>query len=330
MARYDRLEAADGMTAESVALAKTSAPDAVLGMALMSGAMLTAPAMDVLAKYLGTVEAVSPGVVTLGRFAVQASVLFIFLAVLFLAGHGVRLWPARIAGNLLRGGLMGVASFLFFTAVTFMPVADAIAIFFVEPFILTILSALLLGEIVGWRRRIAILVGFSGALLVIQPSFSALGFVAVLPIAAAFVFALYLIYTRKIATGDEPLAMQFVAGIGGAMTLTAGLFLGASFGFAPLAAVFPQTPFSWGLIVLLGLLGTVSHLMIVFAFARVRASVLAPFQYIEIVSATILGFFVFDEFPNILKWLGIAIVVGSGIYIFWREAQLSKQEEPVS
>jgi len=331
MARYDRPKAVDDIVVESVLPLPRPVRSAVSGMVLMSVGMLIAPVMDAMAKYLGTTGGVSPGVVTLGRFSVQALSLFLLLSGLIVLGKKRRLWPVNITGNLLRGALMGSASFLFFTAVTFMPVADAIAIFFVEPFILTILSAFLLGEVVGWRRRIAVLVGFGGALLVIQPSFQELGFVTLLPMGTAFIFALYLILTRKLAAdNDSPLGMQFVAGIGGVLTLSAALLVGDILSIDPLAPRWPDTSFLWVLIVGLGLLGTGSHLLIVLAFARARASVLAPFQYVEIVSATAVGYFIFNDFPDAIKWLGIAIIIGSGIYIFWREAKLSKQEESIS
>lgn len=331
MARYDRPKAVDDIVVESVLPLSRPIQSAVSGMVLMSVAMLMAPVMDAIAKYLGTTGGVSPGVVTLGRFSVQALSLFLLLSGLIVLGKKRRLWPVNIPGNLLRGALMGSAAFLFFTAVTFMPVADAIAIFFVEPFILTILSAFLLGEVVGWRRRIAVLVGFTGALLVIQPSFRELGFVTLLPMGTAFIYALYLILTRKLAAhNDSPLAMQFMAGIGGALTLSAALFVGDMLQVKPLMILWPDTPFLWGLIVGIGLLGTGSHLLIVVAFARTRASVLAPFQYVEIVSATAVGYFIFNDFPNAIKWLGIAIIIGSGIYIFWREAELSRQEGQAS
>ena len=324
MARYDRPKAANEILE---ILPSSPQPNIVLGMVLMCTAMLAAPAMDIIAKYLGTVGEVAPGVVTFGRFVVQAVILFALMVILVATSRRKRIWPKNIAVNLLRGAMMGMAAFLFFTAVTFMPVADAIAIFFVEPFILTIFSALLLGETVGWRRRIAVLVGFGGALLIIQPSFQELGAVALLPVVTAFIFALYLILTRKYAGQDDPFSMQLTAGVGGALMMFIALLVGGNIlGIDPLVATWPQTSFTWSLVVLLGLLGTGAHLLIVFAFARAPASILAPFQYIEIVSGTILGYVVFRDFPDLIKWVGILIIIGSGIYIFWREAMISKSE----
>ena len=324
MARYDRPKAANEIVEM---LPSSPQPNIILGMVLMCAAMIGAPVMDIIAKYLGTVGEVAPGVVTFGRFVVQAVILFVLMVILVATSRRKRIWPKNIAVNLLRGAMMGMAAFLFFTAVTFMPVADAIAIFFVEPFILTTFSALLLGESVRWRRRIAVLVGFGGALLIIQPSFQELGAVAFLPVVTAFIFALYLILTRKYAGQDDPFSMQLTAGVGGSLMMLFAFIVGGNMlGIDPLVATWPQTSFTWSLVVALGLMGTASHLLIVFAFARAPASILAPFQYIEIVSGTILGYLVFRDFPDLIKWIGIFIIAGSGIYIFWREAMISKSE----
>lgn len=327
MARYDRPKAVDDIVGKDILPNGETSANIILGMSVMSIAMLAAPGMDVVAKYLGTVGEVSPGIVTFGRFLVQAVSLFVLLSIMKLSGSARPMWPKNMALNLLRGAMMGTAAFLFFTAVTFMPVADAIAIFFVEPFILTVLSAIILGETVGWRRRIAVLVGFGGALLVIQPSFEQFGLVALLPVLTAFIFANYLILTRKVAKDDDPIAMQFVAGIGGTIVVGLAVLIGGGlFEIKPLQAEWPDSSFLWSLVIILGLLGTASHIMIVFAFARAPASILAPFQYMEIVSATALGLLVFGEFPNTIKWVGIVIIVASGFYIFWREAQISRTE----
>ncbi|MEM8838426.1 MAG: DMT family transporter [Pseudomonadota bacterium] len=298
----------------------------VLGMTIMAAAMLLAPGMDIIAKYLGTHEAVGAALITFCRFLIQAVVLLVLLIGLTALGYKARIMPNNLYGNMLRGAMMGFAAFLFFIAVTFMPVADAISVFFVAPFIVTILSAILLGEDVGWRRRVAVLFGFAGALIVIQPSFEEVGFATLLPVGTAFIYSLYLILTRKIASGDdEPLAMQCAAGIGGVLMMGALLILGATIlPLSSLSPALPQTELAWSLILMLGLIGTVAHLMIVIACQKAPASILAPFQYLEIIGATVLGLLVFGDFPTPVKWIGIAIIIGSGFYIFLRERHLSK------
>lgn len=291
------------------------------GMAIMASAMIVLPVMDAIAKYMATFEAMSPGQVTFYRFFFQ---LVCTLPLLFVAFGWGALSAKRPWVNLLRGGLHGAASLLFFVAVKYMPLADVFAIYFVEPFILTALSALFLGDKVGWRRWLAIIVGFGGAMIVIQPSFEIFGWKALLPVACAFLYALYLFMNRAVGESDSPLTMQTMAGIGGTIFMAGALWIGASAGVTDFA---PSLPASWLGLVLLLILGAVSgyaHMLVVRAFRLAPLSLLAPFQYFEIISATILGYALFGDFPNFSKWIGILIIVGSGLFIIWRERVQSR------
>ena len=244
-----------------------------------------------------------------------------------MAMHGFRaLLPSKLAANLLRGAIMSIAVMIFFTTLKFMPIADALAIFFLEPFILTILSVIVLKETVGWKRGIAVIAGFAGAMLIVQPSYAVFGPVSLMPMITATLFAIYLLLTRSIGGDDNPLTMQFVAGIGGVLMI--GVVLGASSLIGWDAIAVPEVPefgIRWVLIFGIGVLATIGHLLVVMAFRLVSASILAPFQYLEIVTATILGYWLFGDFPDALKWLGIAIIVGSGIYLFLRERRLAAE-----
>jgi len=286
------------------------------GMAIMAGAMAILPTMDAIAKYMATFEGMSPGQVTFYRFFFQ---LVCTLPILF-AMFGTRALSAKRPWmNLLRGALHGAASLLFFVAVKYMPLADVFAIYFVEPFMLTALSALFLGDKVGWRRWTAIVVGFGGAMIVIQPSYEIFGLKALLPVFCAFLFSLYLFLNRAIGEADSPLTMQTMSGIGGTIFMAGAMFVGNSFGNADFT---PSLPASWLGLVLLLILGTISgyaHMLVVKAFRLAPLSLLAPFQYFEIISATVLGYALFGDFPNFSKWIGIAIIVASGLFIIWRE-----------
>ncbi|MBB3657119.1 drug/metabolite transporter (DMT)-like permease [Rhizobium sp. BK650] len=286
------------------------------GMAIMAGAMAILPTMDAIAKYMATFEGMSPGQVTFYRFFFQ---LVCTLPILF-ALFGMQAMSAKRPWmNLLRGALHGAASLLFFVAVKYMPLADVFAIYFVEPFMLTALSALFLGDKVGWRRWMAIVVGFGGAMIVIQPSYEIFGLKALLPVFCAFLFSLYLFLNRAIGVADSPLTMQTMSGIGGTIFMAGALFVGSSLGSADFT---PSLPASWLGLVLLLILGTISgyaHMLVVKAFRLAPLSLLAPFQYFEIISATVLGYALFGDFPNVSKWIGIAIIVASGLFIIWRE-----------
>lgn len=286
------------------------------GMAVCSAGMLIIPLMDAVAKWLAVREGISPGQITLARFATQVLLALPFaIAAVGVAG----LWPKRPLLNLVRGAILAVSSLLFFLSVKYMPLADAIAVFFVEPLILTLLSVVFLHETVGWRRISAVLVGFAGALIVIQPSFALLGAVSLLPLGTATLFACYLVLNRAAGTEDDAMVMQVTAGFGGSLVIVAAIGAGTAAGVENMSFSFDYPPAIWGLLLLMGAFGMVGHHLILLGFRMAPASLLAPFQYLEIVSAATAGFLLFGDFPSPSKWIGIVMIVGAGLYVFWRE-----------
>lgn len=298
-----------------------TAENPLKGMGLMAGCMIVLPVMDAIAKYMATFETMSPGQVTFYRFLFQLlSLLPLLLIVSRGAIHTRRPWM-----NLLRGALHGAASLMFFMAVKYMPLADVFAIYFVEPFMLTMMSAIFLGERVGWRRWMAIIVGFGGAMIVIQPSYAIFGWTALLPVVCAFLYTLYLFMNRALGEGDSPLVMQTIAGLGGTLFTAAALGIGSGLAVADFEISLPGSSLGLVLLVLLGSISGYVHLLVVRAFRLASLSLLAPFQYFEIISATVLGYALFGDFPTTSKWFGIAIIVGSGLFIIWRERARATQ-----
>ena len=269
-------------------------------MGLMVIAMLILPGIDALAKALG--DTLTSTQITWSRASLP-------------------LFGPSIPTHALRGILLGVATALFFHALKYLAIADAIAIFFIEPLVLTALSALLLGESVGWRRISAVLVGFSGALIVIRPSFQEVGWPALLPVGAAVCFAFYIVLTRRAATHEEPAQMQFLSGLFGCGFTTLLLGIGAWAEIPVMTPVWPTTT-EWGGLFALGAIATTGHMLVVYALKYANASVLAPFQYLELVSATLLGWWFFADFPDAATLTGAAIIVSSGLYVFHRERVL--------
>ncbi|WP_082366726.1 DMT family transporter [Ensifer adhaerens] len=288
------------------------------GVAIMLFAMVILPGMDVIAKYMAVFEGMAPAQVTFYRFFFQ---LVATLPLLIKIGGVRALRPKRLWLNLLRGVLLAAAALFFFISVKYMPLADVFAIYFVEPFILTCLSALILREKVDWRRWLAIAIGFAGAMIVIQPSFAAFGTTSLLPVACATVFAFYLLLNRAVGTADSPLTMQTIAGIGGTLFMVGVIAIGNGMGVADFEPSLPKTALGWVLVVILGSLSGYGHLLVVKAFQAAPVSLLAPFAYFEIVTATALGYLIFGDFPSVSKWLGIAIIVVSGLFMIWRERQ---------
>jgi drug/metabolite transporter (DMT)-like permease len=181
-----------------------------------------------------------------------------------------------------------------------------------------------LGDKVGWRRWTAIVVGFGGAMIVIQPSYEIFGLKALLPVCCAFLFSLYLFLNRAIGNADSPLTMQTMAGIGGTVFMTGALFVGNSMGVSDFELSLPSSLLGLLLLLILGSLSGYIHMIVVRAFRMAPLSLLAPFQYFEIISATVLGYALFGDFPSPSKWLGIAIIVASGLFIIWRERVQAK------
>ena len=203
-----------------------------------------------------------------------------------------------------------------------MPVVDTLAIFFVEPLLLTLLSPIFLDEKIGIRRILAVMIGFVGALIIIQPSAKAFGIYAVLPLGAAFCFALYLVITSKLAQHTNPVIIQLYTGFAALLTISAALLIGNAAGFVILQITIP-TPEQWAWMILIGAIACVGHLLLVYAFSFADASALAPFHYFEIVGAVFFGWYFFTDIPAFSTWVGITIIFSSGFYVYHREKLLS-------
>jgi S-adenosylmethionine uptake transporter len=286
-------------------------------MAMMIAAMLMQPGIDAIAKWLA--GSVSSGQVTWSRFFFQ----IILMSPLLLKTRGPWFTPALFL-HAARGSMIAFATLFFFSGLAYLPLADAIAIFFIEPLLVTLLSALFFREVIHWRRISAISLGFVGALIIIRPTFSEVGFAALYPVGAACCFSIYILLTRKLVRHEDPIRLQFFAGIFGCLVMSIALLAGTVGEVPILAAVWP-TPQHWLLLGLLGLIATGCHLLVTYAYRLASIGILAPFQYVEIIGATILGLIIFNEFPDPVTWFGIAIIVGSGMYVFHRESKLAAQ-----
>jgi len=292
---------------------------AMQGLLMMTVAMLMIPCMDAIAKYVG--PRVSPGQIVWSRFFFQT--LFMGCAAYFyLQREQLRL--AHPLQHLTRATMIALATLLFFTALQYMPLAESIAIFFVEPLLLTLLAAIFLGEPIGWRRILAVLAGFAGALMIVRPEFAKAGWAAALPLGAALAFSIYLLLTKRLSDHTHPVAIQLFTGIGAMMVMGGALALGYVFDNAWLMPSIPQ-PQDLKLLVVMGLIASCGHLLVVMAFARAPASTLAPLQYLEIVSATLLGLYFFGDFPDLTAWVGVGVIVSSGIFVAWRERLAAQQ-----
>jgi drug/metabolite transporter (DMT)-like permease len=207
--------------------------------------------------------------------------------------------------QLLRGFCMAGSTICFITGAQTLDYANAIAILYAYPFFLTLLAPWVLGEKVSVAAWAGVVGGFVGVLIVVRPSFDGVGTDALWVLACSMLVTGQLVINRKLGSVADPLVTS-TYGAFIAMALTA---LGLPWLWQPVA------PSAWGILALLAITGAISQTTIVLAFSKAPASDLAPFTYTEIVSAVVFGFLIFGTLPDWLSWLGIALIVASGVAV---------------
>ncbi len=283
------------------------------GVALMLAFCAIAPLLDVASKLAA--QTIPVGQITGARFVIQG-VLMLPVVLLMRLPFGM---SRRAFGlTVIRTVFLILSTYSFVAAIQFMPIADALAIVFIEPFIILILGHFLFGDEVGPRRIWASVVGFGGSLMVIQPSLVAFGPVALFPLGTALFFALYMLVTRQLSDEMHPVVMQFQTSLVGSVICVPLLWLFDGSGIVELDPVMPQG-WAWLWLFGVGFWAAVSHMCMTYALKFAPSATLAPLHYLELVSAVILGYLVFGDFPNLLTWTGIAVIVASGLYIIHRE-----------
>jgi drug/metabolite transporter (DMT)-like permease len=290
-----------------------------LGMALIIGFCITAPMLDVCAKLAADVIPV--GQITAARFLVQTALMLPVCVVMGLSLTMPRgLWGLVAA----RALFLMLSTYFIIAALRFMPLADALAIVFVEPFIILLCGKLMFGEQAGPRRLLASAVGFSGCLSVIQPSFAAFGYVALLPLGTAVCFAAYVLVTRGLRSKMHPVEMQFQTGLTATLMIVPLVWLADGRGWDTLDPVWPRGIY-WTYLVGIGVFATIAHMMMTYALSMAPAATLAPLHYLEIITAAILGYIFFDDLPNGLALWGIVAIMVSGLYVVHRERVTSRK-----
>lgn len=292
----------------------------LVGISLMLGFCAVAPLTDAITKLLG--ETIPLIQFLAFRFFAQAATL---LPIIWSTGRSLAVSPRVFRLTAARTALHVVGVALMFTALRYLPVADAVAIAFVMPFIMLLLGRFVLGETVGPRRLAACTVGFVGTLMVIQPSFAEVGWPAFLPLLVALTFALYMLVSRQTAKEADPIALQAVGGIMATPLLAALLLFGNLAGWPPAALVMPDARDAF-LLVAIGVLGTFAHLLMTWSLRFAPSATLAPMQYLEIPFATLIGWLIFRDLPNGLAALGILVTMAAGLYVVLRER---RNAEPV-
>jgi drug/metabolite transporter (DMT)-like permease len=291
----------------------------LIGIMLMLGFCILAPIGDAIAKLLGTSVPIAQ--VVLIRFAVQ---LVLLVPLVWGTRRAWRMSGTTLWLTFLRTLLHIIGIAAMFTALTYLPLADAVAIVFVMPFFMLVLGKYVLNEEVGSKRLLACIVGFIGTVLVIQPSFVQVGWPALLPVFVAANFSVFMLVTRKIAKHTDPISLQAVSGFMAILLMVPLIWLGPKLNIAAFEIISPSKV-QWALLLGIGVLGSVAHLLMTWSLRYAPSATLAPMQYLEIPFATVIGLLVFGDFPNPLATVGIAITMAAGLFIILREGAIQRR-----
>ena len=267
-------------------------------------AWMMLPIMDGFAKYLSSTIPVLQ--ITWSRYFF--TVVFVLPLMLFFFRRNLT-WTENPKLQLIRGLLLFSANILFFYSISIISLAKALTLAFVAPLIVTALSPFLLDEKVGFRRWAAVIVGFLGSLIVIRPGFVEFNLASIAALGTGVMYGFYLIVTRKLHKYDNPLLTLLLTGVVGAV-------IGSM--IMPAVWVHP-TSNEWLMMLAIGFFASIGHFLLILSLKYADASKLAPFGYFEIVPNIIIGYFFFSHFPNQWHFLGLFIIISSGVYIFRRE-----------
>jgi drug/metabolite transporter (DMT)-like permease len=268
-------------------------------------AWMLLPFMDGMAKHLSTeIHFIQ---VVWGRYFFMA--ILSLLITYFFFNHNLR-WPKNLPIQLSRSLFLFLSTVFFFFSISKISLAEALTLSFVSPIIVTILSIFLLNEKVGVRRWIAVFLGFAGVIIVIRPGFNEINIATVAALGTGICYAFYIVSTRKLSSIDSPLLTLLFTGLSGVILISLVVpFFWTWLNFS-----------QWLILISLASIGTVAHLLIILSLNFAEASKLAPLGYFEIVTNVLIGYYFFNDFPNKWIWLGLFLIISSGIYISIRES----------
>lgn len=284
--------------------------ESALGIAYMAGGMFLFSAVDTQAKFL--TETLHPFQIVWSR---QLGLLIgVFILLLYRGTSILRTRHPRL--QIARGALAAGSATLFIFAVSYVPLADAVAVSFVAPFLVTVLGALILREPVGFRRWAAVTIGFLATLIVIRPGSGVLHPAVGLVLIAAVLFALRQILSRVLSGADSIATTVAYTAITGSLILTVPL---------PFIWQWPSSSFEIAILISMAVLAGVAECLVIKALEVAQAVVVAPLQYSLLLWGTIYGYLVFSDLPDFWTWVGALIIVATGLYTLNRERLLTRR-----
>jgi drug/metabolite transporter (DMT)-like permease len=282
------------------------------GIVLMCGSAMFFPIMNGTAKYLGTKYPMEEVI------WIRILSHLVFVTAFFVPQYGWSIVKSkRLKTQLGASLLLFLSTFSFFQSVGAIPLAEATAITFVGPLMVTVLAVPLLGEKTSLFRMVCVVCGFLGALLVIRPGTEVFHIGSLLVVLSALLYALYQIATRKLSGFDRPETSVIYSGVIGSLAMSA---------MVPFYWKTPESLLDMGLMLSLGVLGGIGHYLVARALRITKASVIAPFHYLQIIFAVFYGYLVFNNLPDLLTVAGSAIISAAGIAICWLEIKTSKHK----
>ena len=262
------------------------------------------PIMDGFAKYLSSDLPVLQ--ITWARYFFTVAFT---LPIMFFFFRKNLVWTDKPKLQLIRGLILLTANVCFFYSISIISLAKALTLAFIAPLIVTAFSPIFLGEKVGFRRWSAVIIGFIGSMVVIRPGFVEINLASLAALGTGIMYGFYLIITRKLSSSDNPLLTLLLTGVVGAIIISFVM---------PFVWIKP-TLNQWSMMAAIGIFACVGHLFIILSLKYADASKLAPFSYFEIVTNIIIGYYFFSDFPDKWTFLGLFIIILSGIYISRRE-----------
>ena len=276
---------------------------------LNASAWMIVPVMDAFAKHLSSSMDVLQ--ITWGRYFFT---LIFTLSLMLIFYRKSLVWTKKPFLQLIRGLIFVFSTYLFFYAISEISLPKALTLAFVAPICVTALSPFFLKEQVGIKRWLAIFLGFFGTLVVIRPGLIEFNLATFAALGCGICYGFYLIITKKLSSSDNPLLTLLLSGIVGTIIISP---------FLPSIWINP-TSNQWILLVLIGLIASVAHLLLILSLKYADASKLAPLGYTEIITNIIISYYFFNELPDNWTYLGLFIIVISGLYVSKREYLVNK------